>query len=51
MTLNLPDVVKGDGKSITLVVTDKKNKSSNDYSMVVGETSKTFTAYFKSRKL
>jgi hypothetical protein len=49
MTLNLPDVaVKGDGKSITLVATDKKNKSSNDYSMVVGETNKTFTAYFKA---
>ena len=48
-TLNLPDVaVKGDGKSITLVATDKKNKSSNDYSMVVGETNKTFTAYFKA---
>ena len=49
MTLNLPDVaVKGDGKSITLVATDKKNKSSNDYSMAVGETNKTFTAYFKA---
>ena len=49
MTLNLPDVaVKGDGKSITLVATDKKNKSSHDYSMVVGETNKTFTAYFKA---
>ena len=49
MTLNLPDVaVKGDGKSITLVATDKKNKSSNDYSLSVGETNKTFTAYFKA---
>ncbi len=49
MTLNLPDVaVKGDGKSITLVATDKKNKSSNDYSISVGETNKTFTAYFKA---
>ena len=48
-TLNLPDVaVKGDGKTITLVATDKKNKSSNDYSMSVGETDKTFTAYFKA---
>ena len=48
-TLNLPDVaVKGDGKSIKLVATDKKNKSSNDYSMTVGETDKTFTAYFKA---
>ena len=49
MTLNLPDVaVKGDGKSITLVATDKKNKSSNDYSISVGETTKTFMAYFKA---
>ena len=48
-TLNLPDVaVKGDGKTITLVATDKKNKSSNDYSISVGETDKTFTAYFKA---
>jgi len=48
-TLNLPDVaLKGDGKSITLVATDKKNKSSNDYSISVGETNKTFTAYFKA---
>jgi hypothetical protein len=48
-TLNLPDVaVKGDGKSINLVATDKKNKSSNEYSLVVGETDKSFTAYFKT---
>ena len=48
-TLNLPDVaVKGDGKSIKLIATDKKNKSSNDYSLSVGETSKTFMAYFKA---
>jgi len=48
-TLNLPDVaVKGDGKSIKLIATDKKNKSSNDYSIEVGETDKTFTAYFKT---
>jgi len=51
-TLNLPDVaVKGDGKSIKLVATDKKNKSSNDYSMTVGETDKTFTAYFKAENI
>ena len=48
-TLNLPDIaVKGDGKSISFVATDKKNKSSNDYSLVVGETDKKFTAYFKA---
>jgi len=48
-TLNLPDVaVKGDGKKIKLVGTDKKNKSSNEYSVDVGETDKKFTAFFKT---
>jgi len=48
-TLNLPDVaVKGDGKNIKLVGTDKKNKSSNEYSVDVGESDKVFTAYFKT---
>jgi hypothetical protein len=32
----------------SFVATDKKNKSSNDYSVVIGETDKTFTAYFKA---
>ena len=48
-TLNLPDVaVKGDGKKIKLVGTDKKNKSSNEYSVDVGESDKKFTAYFRT---
>jgi hypothetical protein len=48
-TLNLPDIaIKGNGKTISFVATDKKNKSSNDYSLNVGETDKTFTAYFKA---
>jgi len=47
-TLNLPDVaVIGNGKSISMVATDKKNKSSNKYSIDVGESDKNFTAYFK----
>lgn len=51
-TMNLPDVaVSGDGKNIKLVATDKKNKSSNDYSAVIGETDKKFTAYFKAENL
>ena len=51
-TLNLPDVaVVGDGKNIKLVATDKKNKSSNDYSEVIGETDKKFNAYFKAENL
>ena len=52
LTLNLPDIaVKGDGKNITIVATDKKNKSSNDYSAVVGTTDKKFNAYFKAENL
>jgi hypothetical protein len=48
-TLNLPDIaIKGNGKTISFVATDKKNKSSNDYSLDVAETDKTFTAYFKA---
>ena len=48
-TLNLPDIaVVGDGKEIKLVATDKKTPSSNDYSLVIGETDKTFKAYFKT---
>jgi len=48
-TLNLPDIaIKGDGKNISFVATDKKNKSSNDYSTVVAETDKKFTAYFRA---
>jgi len=48
-TFNLPDIaIKGNGKAISFVATDKKNKSSNDYSLNVGETDKTFTAYFKA---
>ena len=48
-TLNLPDIaVEGNGKEIKLVATDKKTPSSNDYSLVIGETDKTFKAYFKT---
>ena len=47
-TLNLPDVaVIGDGSTIKMVSTDKKNKSSNEYSIDVGQSDKTFNAYFK----
>ena len=47
-TLNLPDIaVKGDGKELSIVAVDKKTPS-NDYSIVVGESDKKFTAYFKT---
>ena len=48
-TLNLPDIaVKGDGKKIKMMATDKKNKSSNEYSIDVGETDKSFTGFFRT---
>ena len=48
-TLNLPDIaVKGDGKIIKMIATDKKNKSSNEYSIDVGETDKSFTGFFRT---
>ncbi len=48
-TLNLPDIaVKGNGKTIAMVATDKKNNTSNEYSIEVGETDKSFTAYFRT---
>ena len=47
--MNRPDVaIKGDGKTISMVATDKKDKSANDYSIEVGESDKKFTAYFKA---
>ena len=52
VVLNLPDIaVKGNGKTISLVATDKTNKSSNDYSLTIGETDKKFTAYFKAENI
>ena len=51
-TLGLPDVaVVGDGTTIKLVAHDKKNPSSNSFDIVVGETDKTFKAYFKTENL
>jgi hypothetical protein len=51
-TLGLPDVaVVGDGSTIKLVALDKKTPSSNDYSIEVGTTDKTFKAYFKTENL
>jgi hypothetical protein len=44
----LPDLsVIGDGSDIRLVVRDKKNDTSNEYSIVVGETTNQFTFNFK----
>jgi hypothetical protein len=48
----LPDIsaIGGDGV-IRLVVRDKKNDTSNEYSIVVGETDKEFTFNFKVENL
>ena len=44
----LPDFcVVGDGEKVKLVVRDKKNATSNSYSIEVGATDKTFTFNFK----
>ena len=48
-TLNLPDVsVVGDGKNITLRAYDRKNNTSNTYSVDVGESDKKFEAHYKA---
>ena len=44
----LPDLSAfGDGKDITLVVSDRKNDNSNEYTIVVGKTDETFEFLFK----
>lgn len=44
----LPDLaVVGDGENIRLVVRDKKNDTSNEYSIIVGETDCSFAMNFK----
>jgi hypothetical protein len=48
----LPDIAAiGDAGVIRLVVRDKKNDTSNEYSIVVGETDKEFTFNFKVENL
>jgi hypothetical protein len=48
----LPDIsVIGDAGVIRLVVRDKKNDTSNEYSIVVGETDKEFVFNFKVENL
>lgn len=41
----------GDGKTIQLIVQDKKNDSSNEYSIEVGETTEKFCMNFKIENL
>ena len=45
---NVPDLfLVGDGSTMRMVVKDKKNDTSNNFSMEMGETDKVFTFYFK----
>ena len=47
--LQLPEVVvRGDGEKITLVATDVKNSTSNEFSRVVGMTDANFQFVFKT---
>jgi len=51
-SLGLPDVmVQGNGTTMTAVALDKKNPSSNEYSIELGNTDKTFKSYFKTENL
>jgi hypothetical protein len=43
--------VVGDGKEIKLLVQDKKNDTSNEYSILVGETTENFCMNFKIENL
>ena len=44
----LPDLsAVGNGKEVTLVVSDRKNDNSNEYTLVVGKTEQTFEFNFK----
>ena len=50
--LQLPDIsVIGEGGVVRLVVRDKKNDTSNKFSIEVGETDKVFTCNFKEENL
>jgi len=47
-SLALPDIaLKGENGIMTITASDKKNTSSNEYSVELGETDKTFTVYFR----
>ncbi len=47
--LGLPEIaVRGDGSTVSLVATDSKNPSTNEYSVEVGQTEATFKFIFKT---
>ena len=47
-SLQLPDIaLKGADGKMTITASDKKNKSSNEYSVSLGDTNKNFTVFFR----
>ena len=49
--LQLPDIViRSDGETVSIVATDVKNPTSNDYSCLVGDTNSKFKMIFKTEK-
>ena len=47
-SLALPDIaLKGADGKMTMTASDKKNQSSNEYSVALGKTDKNFTIYFR----
>ena len=47
-SLQLPDIaLKGVDGKMTITASDKKNKSSNEYSVSLGDTDKNFTVFFR----
>ena len=47
--LQLPDIViRSDGETVSIVATDVKNQTSNDYSCLVGDTNSKFKMIFKT---
>lgn len=50
--LTLPEIaVVGDGTNVSLVATDSKNPTSNDWATVIGTTDKVFKAVFKAENI
>ena len=47
----LPDISIGEAGVVKLVARDKKNGTSNDFSIVVGETDQEFVCNFKEENL
>lgn len=50
--LQVPEIaVVGDGKNVSLVATDSKSPTTNDWAIVIGKTDKVFKAIFKAENI